>query len=311
MEEGFGHTWSLPNCAFSVFDIEAGGRAFNRVREYSFDPPVTPAFEVATVGQRDRDGHSVINVEVLLDSTTYLREMRLSEMRASLSDVIEKGMPEVSYTHYQLNGTFPARGLSSKIKPALSIQDWLEQLSVAMGDANFPAELAEHVKQWIRGECAVPQLEPEQVDDFEFLPAPRTAADTSVELHAASATWPLAVQAPRSAFQVKSVTQRAQKDRGHCIYDVQVSIDGVDCVRWERESAIKSQLHDVVKKNLAEGSLYQKHGLAGKFPSFTLRGDDPAARIRQYLELLAVAMADPEFPLDCASHVYEWLSSNG
>jgi len=157
MEEGFGYRPAAPNCAFRAFDVAPGGATLhissNAWLEDSTVPD--PVFQVyAVVRNESRSaGHHVYDVELGLGLETFTKTFRESQLRTTVHDVVKERLPRDTYSLLRLAGKFPRHAPCGRVPPdpSIHIQDYLEQLAVAMGNCGFAGGLARHVDEALLG----------------------------------------------------------------------------------------------------------------------------------------------------------------
>lgn len=162
MGEGFGFS-TAPNCGFRVFDIAPGGATLHVSTGVWMDDDgslADPIFKVYAVTRRDLriDGHHVYDVELGVGMQAFMQTVRESQLRTAVHDVVKAQLPPETYARLRLGGKFPRYGRISP-DPSIHIQDYLEQLAIAMGDCGFARALAMHVDQHLLGNRLFDTLE--------------------------------------------------------------------------------------------------------------------------------------------------------
>lgn len=143
LENCFDSHPSPPNCSFRVYDIaEDGGAVHVATQEKVKCSNILlhkPYFEVHMV--RCHIGHCEITLGV--DGECFSQTLSASELRSDIYDVVRKKLPPKDCSRLHLAKKIPKKiPLSSG---SLHIQDYLEQLAVAMVDPAFPHELLQYL----------------------------------------------------------------------------------------------------------------------------------------------------------------------
>lgn len=155
MQAAFDYQPHPPNCGFRVYDLQRTGVATHVARGQAVVRPdllVDPAFEVLSVRRlpEKANGNTVFRVEVLVAQQEFFSDISENVLRERLHDPVKEGLSPELYEKYGLSGLFPSWwSWLNRARADLSIyiQDYLEQLALAMGDDGFPPTLAELVNQ--------------------------------------------------------------------------------------------------------------------------------------------------------------------
>jgi broad specificity phosphatase PhoE len=155
MQEAFQFIPNAPNCGFRVFDVEPGGRTLHVSSGVWLEENdlTTPAFSVSSVTQQGKrvDGHLVYDIELRVGDDVFACSKRESELREGLHDMVRSSMTSEAHERFRLSGLFPRSSLIGRHHrdPSINIQDYLEQLAVAMGDSAFDADVARRVGDFL------------------------------------------------------------------------------------------------------------------------------------------------------------------
>merc|ERR1712137_318629 len=110
-----------------------------------------PHFEVHMVAEHKERIDNQVHYEVTssVGGECFSHTLPASELRLDIHDVIREKLSSKEYQRLRLGRKFPCwRWVGSM---SLCIQDYLEQLAVAMVDPDFPQELVKHVDQCLFG----------------------------------------------------------------------------------------------------------------------------------------------------------------
>jgi len=155
MQEAFQVHPNAPNCGFRVFDIEPSGRTLHASTGSWLEETdlSDPAFQVFSVVQKEKrvNGHHLYDIELGVGDETFVCSKRESELREGLRDMVRRSMPSEVCERYRLRGRFPRWSPVGHADPSIYIQDYLEQLAVAMGDGAFDAVLARRIDAFLLG----------------------------------------------------------------------------------------------------------------------------------------------------------------
>mmetsp|Transcript_23605 Transcript_23605/g.67668 ORF Transcript_23605/g.67668 Transcript_23605/m.67668 type:complete len:451 (-) Transcript_23605:58-1410(-) len=155
MQEAFGYRPNAPNCGFRAFDIDPNGRT-RRVAdsEWVEDPNLRePMFHVLSVVQQSSrvDGHLLYDIELSVGYENFVFVARESELRERLHDLVASSMSAEAYERLRLRGLFPRYAPLGRSDPAIYIQDYLEQLAIAMSDPAFDRRLVRQIDKYLLG----------------------------------------------------------------------------------------------------------------------------------------------------------------
>jgi len=156
MEEGFQYVPVAPNCGFRTFDVFRSG-GLRRVATDELLPRdlvAPPAFQVHSVVRRanEDEGHTIYDIELGVGGELLMHKLRESELRKNLRDVVKSSMDTATYARFALGHKFPDKVRPFGVQdPAMFIQDYLEQLAVAMADDKFPVSTATFVNGFLLG----------------------------------------------------------------------------------------------------------------------------------------------------------------
>ncbi|CAE7581445.1 unnamed protein product [Symbiodinium natans] len=152
MQTAFNYQPHPPNCAFRVYDVGQDGRAWHVASEEVIESefPLEPVFEVLSVVRLPTkvSGQTMHKLELSVGSEVFFTELSEIVLRDQLHAKVKDGFSEELYEKFKLSGLFPswwswlnrARGDLS-----IYIQDYLEQLALAMAEPGFPEDIYELV----------------------------------------------------------------------------------------------------------------------------------------------------------------------
>lgn len=156
MEEAFGYRPTAPNCGFRVFDITKGGATYwTSTNELVANHVVIPSFVVhSVVPQPDRvDGHREYKLEIGVGTDIFSQAIRESQLRSDVYDQVKTRLSSELYAELRLNGKFPSRVRinHSRSDPSIFLQDYLEELALAMSHVDFDANLIMQIDSVLLG----------------------------------------------------------------------------------------------------------------------------------------------------------------
>eukprot|EP00755_Sulcionema_specki_P013336 Sspe_Gene.53744::Locus_29681_Transcript_1_1_Confidence_1.000_Length_3355::g.53744::m.53744 len=159
----------MANCEFRVFDMYPDGSAVRTatgdvVSGDTEDRGAPPPGEVedreevvASMARlwvhnvtqlKKADGHWLYGVQGVINNTPFSATVKLSDLR-KIHDAVKYGpvgLGPARYHSYDLSGLFP--GVHWRSCQAKGAEEWLQQLSVVMGDTDFPTPLREYIVSW-------------------------------------------------------------------------------------------------------------------------------------------------------------------
>jgi len=180
MQAAFDYQPHPPNCSFRVYDLQRTGACKHVARNEEIPLRCQllndPRFEVWSVRRLpDKvNGSSVFRVEVSSKDlgevpVTFFSDMSENVLREKLHDPVKEALSAELYDRYGLAGLFPSWwSWLNRARADLSIyiQDYLEQLALAMGDEDFPQTMADTV--WallLEGRCENEELKETECED--------------------------------------------------------------------------------------------------------------------------------------------------
>lgn len=155
MQAAFDYQPHPPNCAFRVYDLQRDGRCKHVARNEEVNPNhllAEPRFAVCSVRRLPdkMNGSTVFGVEVDMEDGLFTLNLSENALREKLHDPVKAALSAELYERFGLAGLFPSWwSWLNRARADLSIyiQDYLEQLALAMGQEDFPWSVAELVHQ--------------------------------------------------------------------------------------------------------------------------------------------------------------------
>lgn len=184
MQTAFDYQPHPPNCAFRVYDLQRDGRCKHVARNEDVHPNhllAEPRFAVCSVRRLPdkMNGSTVFRVEVDMDEGNFMLNLSENALREKLHDPVKAALSAELYERFGLAGLFPSWwSWLNRARADLSIyiQDYLEQLALAMGQEDFPWSVAELVHGvLLEGRVELPEDEIAE-EAQEFLEAPEAPA---------------------------------------------------------------------------------------------------------------------------------------
>lgn len=155
MDEGFGYTPNAPNCGFRVFDVARNGKLLRVAtgEHVHVGLLAEPDFYVLAVvpHEHQENMYSLYNVELRVGDHRFTLVVRESELRANVLDVVREGLAAEEYIRLGLGGKFPDMVRLPVMEQSMYMQDYLQQLAIAMGDEAFPISLAQQIDNYLLG----------------------------------------------------------------------------------------------------------------------------------------------------------------
>ncbi|CAJ1352157.1 unnamed protein product [Effrenium voratum] len=184
MQAAFDYQPHPPNCAFRVYDVDRSGRARHVAAEawVASESLADPAFQVLSVVRLNEkvDGVTMFRVEIAVGQEEFYSDISENVLRDNLHDPVKEALPSELYDQFSLGGLFPSWwSWLNRARTDLSIyiQDYLEQLSVAMADVAFPKPCAKLVDELLlQGRL--------QIQEDGYLRSTRTLAESPDSLTA-------------------------------------------------------------------------------------------------------------------------------
>ncbi|CAJ1395646.1 unnamed protein product [Effrenium voratum] len=173
MQAAFDYQPHPPNCAFRVYDVDRSGRARHVAAEawVASESLADPAFQVLSVVRLNEkvDGVTMFRVEIAVGQEEFYSDISENVLRDNLHDPVKEALPSELYDQFSLGGLFPSWwSWLNRARTDLSIyiQDYLEQLSVAMADVAFPKPCAKLVDELLlQGRLQIQEELPQEHQD--------------------------------------------------------------------------------------------------------------------------------------------------
>lgn len=173
MQTAFKYHPHPPNCAFRVYDVGRDGDAWHVASEDAIPSEfkLEPVFEVLSVVRLPTkvSGQTMHRLELSVGLQQFFVELSETALRDELHAKVKDGLSEDLYEKCRLSGLFPS-WWSWLNRPrgdlSIYIQDYLEQLALAMAEPSFPEEIFELVDAGLlEGRLRHPRLAPELGED--------------------------------------------------------------------------------------------------------------------------------------------------
>lgn len=192
MQAAFDYQPHPPNCAFRVYDLQRDGRCKHVARNEDVYPHhllAEPCFVVCSVRRRPdkMNGSTVFAVEVEMEEGHFMLNLSENALREKLHDPVKAALSAELYERFGLAGLFPSWwSWLNRARADLSIyiQDYLEQLALAMGQEDFPWSVAELVHQvLLEGRVELPDndIAAEAQEAAPEVPAPGAGHEDATE----------------------------------------------------------------------------------------------------------------------------------